>query len=389
MPNPRQQSDYADGAPATVYPDLNVVSAARDALQKALTAIKAQLGDLGPRQEHLKARREKEIKRVVADLLPGFQASTLRDLNATCPAFVDAVVLAAFEANRPWLGFIDKPGSAQALAGLQTRLAFYFDTRAELSSLSIIDKELAAVNAQIDELQRQDRNTAGFIELLKHIAEDGCAIPEDVYEQLKNIVRQARQLQERRKTILSDRHMQEMEREWRSRQKHYRDAPYHDAYAWYCIDHDFHPASFDRLEAAMVRANPRYVPMRHRHTYYDNYHHHHHHHQQQQNHPQHQDNHNTYNTYNNYSNDNFAAAAAYSSQYNPSASTPVDPTLIPGYFDGSSSATDDGSNDTYRRDDSFSGSSATAGSAGSVDSAGSYGGARDDIATDDSLGAYS
>ncbi|MFZ6653864.1 hypothetical protein [Undibacterium sp. TJN19] len=380
MPNPRQHDDYADGAPATVYPDLNVVSAARDALQKALLAIKAQLGDLTPRQEHLKARREKEIKRVVADLLPGFQASTLRDLNATCPAFVDAVVLAAFEAYRPWLGFIDRPGSAQALGSLQTRLAFYFDTKAELSSLSIIDKELAAVNAQIDELQRQDSNTADFIELLKHTEQDGCAIPEDVYEQLKTIVRQARQLQERRKTILSDRHMQEMEREWRSRQTHYRDAPYQDAYAWYCIDHHFHPAAFDRLETAMVRANPSYVPMRRRHMYYESSYRHHDH--------QHQDNHNTYNTYNNYNNDNFAAAAAYSSQYNPSASSPVDLTQVPGYpnnrtddrTDGGADDMTDTSSASNRSDDSQTVFSTTAGS---------YGGGRDDIATDDSLGAYS
>ncbi|MFZ6718809.1 hypothetical protein [Undibacterium sp. Ji49W] len=231
--NPVRDADFK-----TYHRDMAYMDVVYMALDNAMLAMQQQIEDLYKVQESRQAQRQQVIKRTVEDLLPGFYTGTLNQLQAVCPGFVDAVVLIAFEEHRPWLGILPRPGTAKALATLQTRLAFYFDTRVELDKVENLDQDLAAINEQINDLQKKRQETVDIISMLKKSQNTNVALPAEVSSYIDQIFKRAVAMPASGSTMASIKR-KESEEQWRQRRKYYAHSTYYDNYAWYSMAHDF------------------------------------------------------------------------------------------------------------------------------------------------------
>lgn len=225
------------------------------ALDNAMLAMQQQTEDLYKENESRQAQRQQVIKRTVEDLLPGFYSSTLHQLQSICPGFVDAVVLIAFEEYRPWLGILPRPGTAKALATLQTRLAFYFDTRVELDKVEKLDQDLAAIAEQINALQRKRQETVDTISMLKKAEKNNSVLPAEVTSYVEQIFKRAVAMPASGSAMASIKR-KDLETQWRERRKYYTHSTYHDNYAWYSLAHDFpsHSMMQNNLQGNISRA---------------------------------------------------------------------------------------------------------------------------------------
>ncbi|MFZ6766520.1 hypothetical protein ACO0LM_05490 [Undibacterium sp. Di26W] len=222
----------------TYHRDMAYMDVVYMALDNAMLAMQQQIEDLYQEHENKQAQRQRLIKRTVEDLLPGFYASTLSQLQSVCPGFVDAVVLIAFEEYRPWLGILPRPGSAKALATLQTRLAFYFDTRVDLDKVENLDQDLAAISEQINALQKKRQETVDIISVLKKAQTTNLALPAEVTSYIDQLFKRAVAMPGSGSTMASVKR-KDLETEWRQRRQYYAHSTYHDNYAWYSMAHDF------------------------------------------------------------------------------------------------------------------------------------------------------